>query len=72
MAIATELKIPATLATEENWSTEYGILEMNVAVVDSVAARIAVAAAFVELVADFAQVIEPVAELGQQYVHFAG
>ncbi|MDA2962606.1 MAG: glutamate-5-semialdehyde dehydrogenase [Actinomycetota bacterium] len=27
---------PATLATEENWSTEYGSLEMNVAIVDSV------------------------------------
>jgi len=28
--------IPVSLATEENWSTEYGTLEMNVAVVDSV------------------------------------
>ena len=28
--------IPASLATEENWSTEYGTLEMNVAIVDSV------------------------------------
>ncbi len=36
LAIASELKIPATLATEENWSTEYGILEMNVGVVASV------------------------------------
>ena len=36
LAVATELKIPATLATEENWSTEYGILEMNVGVVASV------------------------------------
>ena len=36
LAIANELKIPATLATEENWSTEYGILEMNVGVVTSV------------------------------------
>jgi len=27
--------IPVNLATEENWSTEYGTLEMNVAVVDS-------------------------------------
>ena len=36
LAIAIELKIPATLATEENWSTEYGILEMNVGVVASV------------------------------------
>ena len=36
LAIANGLKIPATLATEENWSTEYGILEMNVGVVTSV------------------------------------
>jgi glutamate-5-semialdehyde dehydrogenase len=36
LAIANELKIPATLATEENWSTEYGILEMNVGVVANV------------------------------------
>ena len=36
LVIANELKIPATLATEENWSTEYGILEMNVGVVVSV------------------------------------
>jgi glutamate-5-semialdehyde dehydrogenase len=36
LAIANELKIPATLATEENWSIEYGILEMNVGVVESV------------------------------------
>jgi glutamate-5-semialdehyde dehydrogenase len=36
LAIANELKIPATLATEENWSTEYGILEMNVGLVASV------------------------------------
>jgi glutamate-5-semialdehyde dehydrogenase len=36
LAIANELKIPATLATQENWSTEYGILEMNVGVVASV------------------------------------
>lgn len=28
--------IPVNLATEENWSTEYGSLEMNVAIVDSV------------------------------------
>ena len=33
LALATS--IPASLATEENWSTEYGTLEMNVAVVDS-------------------------------------
>ena len=36
LAVANELEIPATLATEENWSTEYGILEMNVGVVASV------------------------------------
>jgi glutamate-5-semialdehyde dehydrogenase len=36
LTIANDLKIPATLATEENWSTEYGILEMNVGVVASV------------------------------------
>lgn len=36
LAIANELEIPATLATDENWSTEYGILEMNVGVVTSV------------------------------------
>jgi len=36
LAIANELKIPATLANEENWSTEYGILEMNIGVVASV------------------------------------
>ena len=28
--------IPITAATEENWSTEYGTLEINVAIVDSV------------------------------------
>ncbi|CAN2207718.1 ProA Gamma-glutamyl phosphate reductase [Candidatus Nanopelagicaceae bacterium] len=36
LAIANGLEIPATLATNENWSTEYGILEMNVGVVASV------------------------------------
>ena len=36
LAVANELKIPAILATAENWSTEYGILEMNVGVVASV------------------------------------
>jgi len=36
LSVANELKIPATLATQENWSTEYGILEMNVGVVASV------------------------------------
>ena len=34
LALATS--IPASLATDENWSTEYGTLEMNVAIVDSV------------------------------------
>ena len=34
--VAEKFSIPSTLATEDNWSTEYGILEMNVAVVDSV------------------------------------
>ena len=28
--------IPVSLATDENWSTEYGTLEMNVGIVDSV------------------------------------
>jgi len=40
---ANSLSIPASLSTEENWSTEYGVLEMNVAVVsdlDSAAAHI--------------------------------
>ena len=36
--VAEAFSIPSTLATQENWSTEYGILEMNVAVVDSVTA----------------------------------
>ena len=34
--VAEKFAIPSILATEDNWSTEYGILEMNVAVVDSV------------------------------------
>jgi glutamate-5-semialdehyde dehydrogenase len=34
--VAEKFSVPSTLATEENWCTEYGILEMNVAVVDSV------------------------------------
>lgn len=34
--VSEKLGIPSTLATEDNWCTEYGILEMNVAVVDSV------------------------------------
>jgi len=34
--VAEKFSIPSMLATEDNWCTEYGILEMNVAVVDSV------------------------------------
>jgi glutamate-5-semialdehyde dehydrogenase len=34
--VADTFKIASTPATDENWSTEYGVLEMNVAVVDSV------------------------------------
>ena len=34
--VAEKFGIAATLATDENWCTEYGILEMNVGVVDSV------------------------------------
>lgn len=33
--VADTFNIESTLASEENWSTEYGVLEMNVAVVDS-------------------------------------
>lgn len=43
LEVAHSLSIPASLANEENWSTEYGVLEMNVAVVadlDSAAAHI--------------------------------
>ncbi len=36
LAIAESSDIPAILATEENFCTEYGTLEMNVAIVDSV------------------------------------
>jgi len=36
--VARDLKIPAELATQESWSTEYGVLEMNVAVVPSLIA----------------------------------
>ncbi len=35
-SLALANSIPASLASEENWSTEYGALEMNVAIVDSV------------------------------------
>ena len=38
--IAHSLTLSSTLATEENWRTEYGILEMNVGVVSSVDAAI--------------------------------
>ena len=34
--VAEKFNIAATTATAENWSTEYGVLEMNVGVVDSV------------------------------------
>jgi glutamate-5-semialdehyde dehydrogenase len=34
--VADKFGISSTAATEENWHTEYGILEMNVGVVDSV------------------------------------
>ena len=34
--MADTFAIKSTLATEDNWSTEYGVLEINVAVVDSV------------------------------------
>lgn len=34
--VAEKFGITATVANEENWRTEYGILEMNVGVVDSV------------------------------------
>ena len=33
--VAEKFSIHSTVATEENWSTEYGVLEMNVGVVDS-------------------------------------
>jgi glutamate-5-semialdehyde dehydrogenase len=36
LALAKSAGIPATLATDENFCTEYGTLEMNVAIVDSV------------------------------------
>ncbi len=38
LRIAKELNIPAEKATEESWSTEYGVLEMNVAVVPNLLA----------------------------------
>jgi glutamate-5-semialdehyde dehydrogenase len=36
LEIATKNNIDATLATDENWCTEYGVLEMNVGIVKSV------------------------------------
>jgi glutamate-5-semialdehyde dehydrogenase len=36
LEIATKNNIEATLATDENWCTEYGVLEMNVGIVKSV------------------------------------
>ena len=38
LRIAKELNIPAEKASEESWSTEYGVLEMNVAVVPNLLA----------------------------------
>ena len=38
LQVAHDLKIPAEFATQESWSTEYGVLEMNVAVVPSLIA----------------------------------
>jgi len=38
LRIAKELNIPVEKATEESWSTEYGVLEMNVAVVPNLLA----------------------------------
>jgi glutamate-5-semialdehyde dehydrogenase len=40
LEMAQSLGIPAVLATEENWSTEYGVLEMNIGVVDSLLAAV--------------------------------
>jgi len=46
LAIAKISNIPATLATEENFCTEYGTLEINVAIVESVDAASAHIAKF--------------------------
>ena len=46
LALAKSAGIPATLATDENFCTEYGTLEMNVAIVDSVDAASAHIAKF--------------------------
>ena len=36
LAVAKKNNVEATLATDENWCTEYGVLEMNVGIVSSV------------------------------------
>jgi glutamate-5-semialdehyde dehydrogenase len=36
LAIAKKIDVEATLATDENWCTEYGVLEMNLGIVSSV------------------------------------
>jgi glutamate-5-semialdehyde dehydrogenase len=46
LAIAKSADIPATLATDENFCTEYGTLEINVAIVESVNAASAHIAKF--------------------------
>jgi len=38
LEVAKSLALPASLVTEENWSTEYGVLEMNVGVVSDLKA----------------------------------
>jgi glutamate-5-semialdehyde dehydrogenase len=38
LEVAKSFGIPAVLATEESWSTEYGVLEMNIGVVPSLLA----------------------------------
>jgi glutamate-5-semialdehyde dehydrogenase len=40
LKVAEKFGVTAALAGEENWSTEYGILEMNIGVVDSVDAAV--------------------------------
>jgi glutamate-5-semialdehyde dehydrogenase len=36
LKIADSIHVASSLATDENWQTEYGVLEMNIGVVDSV------------------------------------
>lgn len=36
LKVADSIHVASSLATEENWQTEYGVLEMNIGVVDSV------------------------------------